>query len=371
MTAVATTAVITGLIRSPETFEMLVDRLCLLRAEGLVDRIVLSTWTTELPGLRDLGDRSVEVLVSDPIATDTYRNYRRQHHLLALGLDVVEPTDHVLKLRPDWVVSSDTLRAFTEPQSPPSPPAGLPSVLARRVRLPWWSTRVPFHLADESLGGLATDLRHLNPEPGVAALADPHAARFLPAMTAHFPVLRFALDVMLPFIADSTPDDAVVCERFGRSHECAQRRKKLQMIGPFRHQLTSLALEVPSYQRAVAAYHVLLDSYFDIVNPTPHDEQFIVRHGPWPSTTPDVSRSGDPFQSPDPLCFVSAASASLASRVPKCFEAYHDAIDRYSARPLLLIAEPDASVVAEDVELLHHKVDAFRRRAGLREGTVG
>jgi hypothetical protein len=363
---VSVAAVITGQVRNPALLHKLVEDLCSLRSEGHFDHIVLSTWADELGEPAWLHDalraRGVETLLSAPIRLDTYRNYRRQHHLLERGLAQLSPDDVAVKLRPDWVVTRETLRALSAPPEPCDAAAGFPRVFDAKVTIPWWSTRVPFHLADESFSGYVSDLRRVNRPEWAMAIADPHAGRFLPHLMEHVPAVAFAARHVLPYIADSSDDPADVVRRLSGRSENVLRRKVLQRLGPHRFELTTLALSVPSYQQALAAYFALLDRFFRVHNPSPRLDQFIARHGPWPYTTPDVSRDGDPFQSPDPVCYVGQAEGAVASRVPARFEAFHDAFRRYERRPQDLLAPPSDAAWQRDARELERLVTARRVR---------
>lgn len=113
-------AVVCGAVR--QEFELLsvMTWLCVKRAEGYIDGIVLSTWIGEInniPNLRNrleyIGVHIVESpLVSDDIETYFNLNYTRQAIQLDAGLRIVPDDVFVLKCRTD--MSMDMLNKMKE-----------------------------------------------------------------------------------------------------------------------------------------------------------------------------------------------------------------------------------------------------------------
>lgn len=168
----------------------------------------------------------------------------------------------------------------------------------------------------------------------------------------------------------SQPDSAQVIAALGGPHQSDRERSVNQQVGPHRFDVTAMALDLPSYQRALACYLASVDHFFEIFNPTPALDLFIERHGPWAYTTPDVNTSGDPFQSPDPICYLPERLAKVAQRIPGDFKAFHQAWGEYQAEPTMLFAAVDGEQTRRDAAELLRRVQGYRHdRLRLASGT--
>lgn len=363
----STRVVFTGQLRTPGLLVRTVEDACALAQEGVCDEVVLSTWTTELDRLPWLADlllrRGVRLIPSEPIAVDTFRNYRRQQHLLDSALHDLSDTDVVVKLRPDWIVARENLAVLCRPPAPPGMPGEAPVVLGR-VRLPWWTTRVPFHLADESMSGYAGDIRKFNPADARLALADPHAGRYVPYLLKSMPALRFADDFLLSCLAEAQLDTPEVIEALGGfpPRPAAAADEVSQQLGLYSFDLTTMALDLPSYQRVLACYLASVGYLFEIYNPTPDKDQFIERKGPWAYTTVDVHTVSDPLSSADPFCFLPERFFLVARRRPAMFAPFCQAVREYQEEPALMFGPADDEELGRDGAELRRRVDAFRMR---------
>lgn len=162
-------ALLIGQIRDRFDFERTLAELFNYRSEGLVEKIVLSTWHGELAkheGLQDRLTRSGVTVVSSPpipssIRPAALRNSWIQASALRNGLDVLPREENVLRLRTDKTLS--LLPLFRPPLERglerSSPPHWLPTIFQRKIAARIVRAAVPLHVADMMFLGAADDLR--------------------------------------------------------------------------------------------------------------------------------------------------------------------------------------------------------------------
>lgn len=167
----AITCIIIGLIRSDALIEQSLIMLDRLRSEGLVSRIIISTWNEEL---RD--NLSVSMLASkyncdlvsrpDPgIALSPGSELTSSMAPQTLGLRqalmMVDDDGMVLKMRPDTVIDEAFLRNLLVSSGAATFNAPFGSPFKKKIWVPWADLFYPFLIADEVFLGRCGDLKLL------------------------------------------------------------------------------------------------------------------------------------------------------------------------------------------------------------------
>lgn len=191
----AVSCVIVGLIRSEALFEQSLAMLERLRGEGLLSRIVLSTWNEELrdnPAVLRLADKyGCELAASrDPgIAlfpgSELKSSMGPQTIGLRQALALLDDDGIVLKTRPDIVFNEGFLRRLLASAGDRSFDAPQGSPFRRKIWVPWADLIYPFLIADECFLGRCGDLKllasdfHRRYRPGKFAHAQAESAHVL------------------------------------------------------------------------------------------------------------------------------------------------------------------------------------------------
>jgi hypothetical protein len=163
--------VIVGLIRSDALFEQSLITLDRLRSEGLVSRIIISTWNEELrdnPSVSLFANKYNCDLVSRPDpgmghgpGSELTSSMAPQTLGLRQALMAVDDDDMVLKMRPDVVLNENFLRNLLLSSCTASFDAASGSPFKKRVWVPWADLMYPFLIADEVFLGRCGDLKLL------------------------------------------------------------------------------------------------------------------------------------------------------------------------------------------------------------------
>lgn len=163
--------VIVGLIRSDALMEQSLITLDRLRSEGLVSRIILSTWNEELrdnPSVSFFANKYNCDLVSqsDPgmghgPGSELTSSMAPQTLGLRQALKMVDDDDMVLKMRPDVVFNEAFLRNLLISSGTDSFDAAPDSPFKKRIWVPWANLIYPFLIADEVFLGRCGDLKLL------------------------------------------------------------------------------------------------------------------------------------------------------------------------------------------------------------------
>jgi hypothetical protein len=157
-----------GQVRGADLFRRALAPALSLRAQGRVQRILLSTWRGEsdrfedgAAALRALGVEIVESAFPERLAVPG--NVFQQMLALDRALDQIDDDWLVLRTRPDVVfIEEDALASVLLQQLPPVlPPDGHPAVFAERVWVAYFLPATPFLAADQVFFGRASDLRSL------------------------------------------------------------------------------------------------------------------------------------------------------------------------------------------------------------------
>ena len=288
-------AVLTGQVRDGRSFV----RLLQLLSELPIDRIIVSTWSTEpLADYRYLL-RAVHghVVTVDPVLQDGWGNSTRQRLLLESGLAECDPDDLVMKLRPDLSVSRTYLSlvlnrmGLAEPLLAPSP-FRLP------VIVPWVNPQVPFRIGDEFFAGTAADLTILNRIDPLMSLVCPHIGRFA-APFSMLPSLQWLRESVVGIFAPSFAADwpGAIDKSFVRP------ARGLRRLRPELYQFFRSLWDIPTYAAAVADALFVCSTYYCVLNPQPESGPYLSRVGrPWSEVNyTDVATTSGPWSNPETL----------------------------------------------------------------------
>lgn len=358
--------VVVGQVRRPDLFAGVLDS---IERSDESPTTVFSTWVGELdgyPGLRaTLQDRGVEVVESDPLPLDSAGNVGRQSLLLDAGLNGFAPDDVVVKLRPDVLIRPEHVRGLADLVTDGAAIAGQPwaARLQRPIVVPWWSPMFPFQFADELFAGTAADLRLTDVvDPRVATVCA-HATRFSAPFRELPSWRRFVETVLGPWVR-------VECAR-GRNHAYAvasglpsRRRLPVPHPHPSPRPYFRTANVLPAAQVALADSHFLVGRAFRVYNPTPLEDMFIERLGPW-VLDPNVRPTGTADDPLDPAFQQTryTESPELPDEIAASgrYPVYRERLQRLRADPSVLWADLDGKELPHLVAgARHYWVDAAR-----------
>ncbi|MFN3076135.1 MAG: hypothetical protein ABT940_04505 [Alphaproteobacteria bacterium] len=160
-----------GLPRTPEIFLRSLTTVAQLQAEGLVDRILVSTWHSERDTFRNLcrtiyssfPNARIFLLTSLPPAVgfnpNPYGNPLHQNLAIGKGLEILPQDGWVLRTRADLYLGRDLLlHLFTNIRRNMEAPSGVTSVLGKRIWVPWLDALHPFYIGDECFYGQVRDV---------------------------------------------------------------------------------------------------------------------------------------------------------------------------------------------------------------------
>jgi len=163
--------VIVGLIRSDDLFEQSLTVLDRLRSEGLISRIIISTWNEELrdnPSVSNLANKYKCDLVSRPDpgtghgpGSELTSSMAPQTLGLRQALMAVDDDDMVLKIRPDVVLNEVFLKNLLISSCTGSFDTASGSPFQKKIWVPWADLIYPFLIADEVFLGRCGDLKLL------------------------------------------------------------------------------------------------------------------------------------------------------------------------------------------------------------------
>lgn len=165
-TGPANWAVLCGGLRSLMEASLVINDLIALRAEGLVQGIVLSTWEDDLgahPDFRHtLEARSIRLITSPSMEHGGEGNCLRQHRLFLAGLRACPPDCAIFKVRTDKCI--EILDAFRPalirgPQPVDGDNLGsLPAIFGHRLVVRTIATTMPFNIEDIVFYGMRADI---------------------------------------------------------------------------------------------------------------------------------------------------------------------------------------------------------------------
>jgi hypothetical protein len=159
-------ALIIGVARDAASTRAILDLCCRARSEGKIDRIVVSTWHTDMPNWRSLGFNGcgIEVISDNEPATVVEGHVIHQVKALSNGLSMMEDGDLCLKFRTDRcvpLISQELIDRAQEDLEEPDLSLGYPKVFSKRIRAPYANPSYPFLIHDIEFLGLCCDLKKL------------------------------------------------------------------------------------------------------------------------------------------------------------------------------------------------------------------
>jgi hypothetical protein len=204
------TVLLVGQIRNQHVLLRMVENLAALRDEGLVDQVILSTWTGEIPKIRHLlpqleAARVTVKWVDEPVANSSAPgNIVNQMRGVDLALETVEDTAWVLRARPDVWVDFDLVASLAAADMSPDEPGD--GILTHKIWTPFVELCQPMCVSDIVFFGHYTDivkLQNFDSFPEVAGTNlgtslglkpltsyDAEIRRYTPAFQAGYPVLQ-------------------------------------------------------------------------------------------------------------------------------------------------------------------------------------
>lgn len=110
-------ALITGAIRSDFYFRVILIKLCDMRAKGIIEEIVFSTWLGELDKFEDLREilKKLDIIlvekpyIDEKIGKYTEIAFERQRTQIFNALRIIPPGVYVIKLRTDYILGISKL----------------------------------------------------------------------------------------------------------------------------------------------------------------------------------------------------------------------------------------------------------------------
>jgi hypothetical protein len=162
----ARVAVIAGVARNADSTRDILDLCCRAKSEGKIDRIIVSTWHTDIPNWRSLGfgGLGIEVISDNEPAIVVEGHIVHQVKALGNGLSLMEDGDVCLKFRTDRcvpMISRELIDRAQEDLEDPDLSLGFPKVFSKRIRAPYANPSYPFLIHDIEFLGLCGDLKKL------------------------------------------------------------------------------------------------------------------------------------------------------------------------------------------------------------------
>jgi hypothetical protein len=204
------TVLLVGQVRNQHVLLRMVENLAAFRNKGLVNQVILSTWTGEIPKIRHLLPRleaaGVTVKwVDEPVANRSAPgNIVNQMRGVDLALETVEDTAWVLRARPDVWVDSDFIAGLAAADMSLDEPGD--GILTHKIWTPFVELCQPMCVSDIAFFGHYADIvklqnfdsfhevagTNLGTSLGLKPLTsyDAEIRRYTPAFQAGYPVLQ-------------------------------------------------------------------------------------------------------------------------------------------------------------------------------------
>ncbi len=204
------TVLLVGQIRNQHVLLRSVESLVALRDNGLVNRVILATWTEEVGKIRHLLPRlaAAGVTVTSADQPDAKLhvpgNLMHQMRAIDLALETVEDTDWVLRARPDMLIEYEMVASLAAAdmalaESGPAP------ALQHKIWTPFVELCQPMCISDITFFGRYCDIvklqnfdffhevanTHLGAGPGGKPITsyDAEVRRYTPAFLDAYPIL--------------------------------------------------------------------------------------------------------------------------------------------------------------------------------------
>jgi hypothetical protein len=204
------TVLIVGQVRNQHVLLHSVGNLVALQNAGIVNRVILSTWSEELVKIRHLLPRLSAAGVMVVAAEQPDPQWFVPGHLmnqmrgLDLALETVPDDAWVLRARPDLLIDYEMVAALAAADMALDP-AGAPGALGHKIWAPFVEFCTPMCVSDIVFFGHYSDIvklqnfdffhevadTHLGTAPGFKAIAsyDAEVRRYTPAFCGAYPVL--------------------------------------------------------------------------------------------------------------------------------------------------------------------------------------
>ena len=158
------TVLIVGQIRNQHVLMRSVENLAPLRSSGLVDRIILATWTSELEKIAPLRSRLAEVGVTVVSADEPDPQWFVPGHLMNqmrgidLAMETVEDSAWLLRSRPDVLIDADMITALAQADLSLAPADVRAAGPAHKIWAPFVELTQPMCLSDIIFFGQYADM---------------------------------------------------------------------------------------------------------------------------------------------------------------------------------------------------------------------
>ncbi|MDD5192072.1 MAG: hypothetical protein PHH54_05660 [Candidatus Nanoarchaeia archaeon] len=279
-----------GLLRAPNLFKKSISDLIKLKKEGVVDKIIISTWIGEFqkdPDTLDFLKKNKIILIENEEPEETGGTYvMHQMKSLDEGLKHVGENHFVLKTRTDVYINPLFLKKlFTKKKTFLTIKKDLPkgNIFKYKVWVPWYEIKTPFYMADECFFGYADDLKLLFNYNEVydkkyqISGGPTHIRRFINPFLKDYPIFYDYLEkysregVIRPFIRNISRDffglfKLNIMKKFNEQRKFAIFRKKLETKG---------------FMDCLAAYYFILYSHF-YIDSCSFEDQIIFGHASKP-----------------------------------------------------------------------------------------
>ena len=263
-----------GLVREKDLFKKSIEDMVLLRKEGLIDNIILSTWEGEIEKSPEiipfLEKNKVRVLKTPELKDKGNGNIWCQMKSLEEGLKVIGPDKFVLKTRTDIFININFLRKLFSLKKEllkirKNIPKG--NIFKYRVWAPWFELTRPFFMGDECFFGHHHDMSLLynydcsyDTEYGLSG-DRAHIRRFIHPFLEDYPILyksmgKYAKDRFLK---------AFFINNFREFKDSLFEVKFLRVLSENnRFKILKRRLKDKDFLKNLAAYYCILYSHFYI-----------------------------------------------------------------------------------------------------------
>ncbi len=160
--------IFTGLVRAPEKFKKSIADMVKLRKEGLINKIIFSTWDYEAEKNSEiisfLGKNNVIVIATKEPEDRGIGNIWCQMKSLDVGLSKIDEDRFVLKNRTDIYINPNFLRElFNKKESLLKINRNLPNgnIFKYKVWVHYYELKTPFHMGEECFFGHHHDIKLL------------------------------------------------------------------------------------------------------------------------------------------------------------------------------------------------------------------
>jgi len=277
-----------GLVRQHDLFKKSVQEILLLKDQGLVNNIFVSTWKGELqkcPEIHDfLKNNNIIIIESDEPEDRGEGNIWCQMKSLDEGLKKIPKDKFILRTRTDIHINPDFLKKlFSEKQDLLKITHNLPkgNLFKYKIWIPWFELTKPFFMGDEAFFGLCEDLKLLiNYDPcfDEKYYLGPdisHVRRFIHPFLEPYPIL-------LDYIKEFSNERLFKTSLRKKSIKLYDFLKKFKILRKMsennRFKVLHKRLKDPNFLNCLAAYYSILHSHFYINNHSFPNQVFFIAH---------------------------------------------------------------------------------------------